>query len=61
VTTRLSDERLAALLETVSKVGTRPIPPNTPCFWGPDDGVACTYDELRALIVELQARRAGRP
>ncbi len=57
MTTRLSDERLAALLETVSKVGAQPIPPNTPCFWGPNDKVACTYDDLRSLIVELQARR----
>jgi len=55
---RLSDERLTALLATVTRVGPQLIPPNTPCFWDNRDRVACTYDDLRPLIVELQERRA---
>jgi hypothetical protein len=54
---RLSDKRLSELLETVSRVGSRPIPPNTPCFWDVKDQVSCTYDDLRALILEVQERR----
>ena len=55
---KLSDGRLAELLATVTTVGRRPIPPNTPCFWDTKDRVSCTYDDLRALVVELQERRA---
>lgn len=56
--TRLSDERLANLLNTVTRVGRQPIPPNTPCFWDTKDRVACTYDDLAAIVVELQERRS---
>ena len=54
---RLSDERLVDLLATVTKVGPQLIPPNTPCFWDTRDRVACTYDDLRDIIVELQSAR----
>jgi hypothetical protein len=57
---RLSDERLAALLETCTRVGRNRIPPNTPCFWDTKDQVSCTYDDLRALIIELQEYRKPR-
>jgi len=57
--TAMSDERLGALLATVTRVGSRLIPPNTPCFWHPNGAVACTYDDLRAVIAELQERRAS--
>jgi hypothetical protein len=55
----LSDERLSELLATVTSVGRRRIPPNTPCFWDQNDRVSCTYDDLRAVIGELQKRRAA--
>jgi hypothetical protein len=55
----LSDERLSELLATVSVVGSQCIPPNTPCFWDRKDRVSCTYDDLRAVIGELQKRRAA--
>jgi len=54
---RLSDERLEQILATVTTVGRLPIPPNTPCFWDDEDRVACTYDDIRSVIVELQERR----
>ena len=55
----VSDERLGEILATVTYVGLHRIPPNTPCFWHPDDGVACTYDDLRQIIAELLERRAS--
>ena len=55
---RLTDERLTALLATVTAVGRHKIPDNTPCFWGVNDEVVCTYDELRAVIAEVRERRA---
>ena len=54
---RLSDEDLAHLLVTVTRVGNRPIPFGTPCFWDTRDRVSCTYSELQSVIEELQERR----
>lgn len=54
---RLTDQRLAELLATVTAIGKQRIPTNTPCFWDTRDQVSCTYDDLRAVVAELQERR----
>lgn len=56
---RLSNERLTELMATVTTVGRQRIPTGTPCFWDTKDRVACTYDDLRTVISELQERRAS--